>query len=246
METDHAAALKKLNEEWEAKLAKKEADHANMLNSLDQERHKMQLKFMEEKEQLNSKIDDLNSIIDDLHKQIKALETKVKQREAEIQNIHDRVRIAEEKCEESMKEHQRRTKEIEVQFLEKEKLLQENLRKQMQRMVAEQTKDIEDMNSEFAHASQLMQDKYNMLSDRMGELQDLYEQRPSRPEDLEMVKDLNEAIVQKDAFIKKQEDDMKFYKLELINREQSYNQMFGTTPMLGGAVAPQLGSMQKP
>lgn len=26
---------------------------------------------------------------------------------------------------------------------------------------------------------------------------------------------------------------MKFYKLELINREQSYNQMFGTTPSVG-------------
>lgn len=27
---------------------------------------------------------------------------------------------------------------------------------------------------------------------------------------------------------------MKFYKLELINREQSYNQMFGTAPSVGG------------
>ena len=26
---------------------------------------------------------------------------------------------------------------------------------------------------------------------------------------------------------------MKFYKLELINREQSYNQMFGTNPNVG-------------
>lgn len=26
---------------------------------------------------------------------------------------------------------------------------------------------------------------------------------------------------------------MKFYKLELINREQSYNQMFGTAPKIG-------------
>ena len=51
-----------------------------------------------------------------------------------------------------------------------------------------------------------------------------------------MIKDLNEQIVQKDAFIKKQEDDMKFYKLELINREQSYNQMFGTTPSVGGGM----------
>ena len=48
-----------------------------------------------------------------------------------------------------------------------------------------------------------------------------------------MLRDLDEQIVQKDAFIKKQEDDMKFYKLELINREQSYNQMFGTNPTMG-------------
>ena len=27
---------------------------------------------------------------------------------------------------------------------------------------------------------------------------------------------------------------MKFYKLELINREQSYNQMFGSNPTIGG------------
>lgn len=54
-------------------------------------------------------------------------------------------------------------------------------------------------------------------------MQELYELRPSRPEDLDMITDLEEQIVVKDAFIKKQEDDMKFYKLELINREQSYN-----------------------
>ena len=57
--------------------------------------------------------------------------------------------------------------------------------------------------------------------------------RPSRPEDLDMIRDLDEQIQQKDTFIKKQEEDMKFYKLELINREQSYNQMFGTAPNIG-------------
>ena len=60
-----------------------------------------------------------------------------------------------------------------------------------------------------------------MMSDRFDAIQALYEERPSRPEDLEMLKDQGEQIIQKDAFIKKQEDDMKFYKLELINREQS-------------------------
>ena len=94
-------------------------------------------------------------------------------------------------------------------------------------MIDEQTREIQEMSSEFQNASSLMQEKYGILDGKFQKLQELYEGRPSRPEDLEMIKDLDEQIVQKDAFIKKQEDDMKFYKLELINREQSYNQMFG-------------------
>ena len=48
-----------------------------------------------------------------------------------------------------------------------------------------------------------------------------------------MIKQLQEEIIQKDNLLKKAAEDMKFYKLELINREQSYNQMFGTTPNVG-------------
>ena len=86
------------------------------------------------------------------------------------------------------------------------------------------------MQGEFANASNLLDEKYRILNGKFSELQQLYDKRPSRPEDLDMIKDLGEQIEQKDAFIKKQEEDMRFYKLELINREQSYNQMFGTTP----------------
>lgn len=68
-----------------------------------------------------------------------------------------------------------------------------------------------------------MDQKYKQLSDRFNELQEIYEQRPSRPEDLDLIKQLQEEIVQKDNALKKAAEDMKFYKLELINREQSYN-----------------------
>jgi hypothetical protein len=43
--------------------------------------------------------------------------------------MQDRVTQAELNCEKSMKEHQRRTAEIEQQFKEKEKHLQDQLRK---------------------------------------------------------------------------------------------------------------------
>ena len=126
-----------------------------------------------------------------------------------------------------MAEHKRRTAEVESIFADKEKALQDQLRKQMQRMIDEQTREIQEMSVEFQNASSMMQEKHGILDTKFQKLQELYEGRPSRPEDLDMIKDLDEQIVQKDAFIKKQEDDMKFYKLELINREQSYNQMFG-------------------
>jgi hypothetical protein len=64
-----------------------------------------------------------------------------------------------------------------------------------------------------------MDQKYKLLSERFNELQEIYEGRPSRPEDLDLIKLLQEEIVQKDNLLKKAAEDMKFYKLELINRE---------------------------
>lgn len=109
--------------------------------------------------------------------------------------MHDRVSEAERKSAESIKEHQRRTKELETQFIAKEKSLQEQLRKQMQRMIEEQGREIEEMQGEFSNASSLMTAKNNQLNEKLLELQELYEGRPSRPEDLEMLRDLDEQIV---------------------------------------------------
>jgi len=109
--------------------------------------------------------------------------------------MHDRVSEAERKSAESIKDHQRRTKELETQFITKEKSLQEQLRKQMQRMIEEQGREIEEMQGEFSNASSLMTAKNNQLNEKLLELQELYEGRPSRPEDLEMLRDLDEQIV---------------------------------------------------
>lgn len=48
-----------------------------------------------------------------------------------------------------------------------------------------------------------------------------------------MIRQLQEDNAQKDNLLKKAAEDMKFYKLELVNREESYNKMFGTNPNIG-------------
>lgn len=65
----------------------------------------------------------------------------------------------------------------------------------MQRMIDEQSRDIEEMQLEFSNATQLMQEKHANLMAKFETLTDLYQERPSRPEDLEMIKDLDEQIV---------------------------------------------------
>lgn len=61
----------------------------------------------------------------------------------------------------------------------------------------------------------------------------MYGGRPARPEDTELIQKLQDEILAKEADLKKAAEDMKFYKLELINREHSYNNMFGNNPNVG-------------
>lgn len=62
----------------------------------------------------------------------------------------------------------------------------------------DQANEITAMQDEFGNASSLMDSKYKMLNDNFKELESLYQQRPSRPEDLDLVKQLQEDILVKE------------------------------------------------
>jgi L-lactate utilization protein LutB len=47
------------------------------------------------------------------------------------------------------------------------------------------------------------------------------------------IRELQEEIVQCGNKMKKMEEEMKFYKLELINREDNFNNKFGGGPTIG-------------
>ncbi len=61
----------------------------------------------------------------------------------------------------------------------------------------------------------------------------MFEDRPSRPEDLEMIKLLQAEIGKREDEINRMKEQMKFFKLELINRENNYNKMFNANPNVG-------------
>lgn len=61
----------------------------------------------------------------------------------------------------------------------------------------------------------------------------MFEDRPSRPEDIETIKLLQQEIFKKDQEIGKMNEQMKFFKLELINRENNYDKIFNANPNVG-------------
>ena len=48
-----------------------------------------------------------------------------------------------------------------------------------------------------------------------------------------LIAKLQQEVQVKDEALKKAYEDMKFYKLELLNREENYNKMFGASPTVG-------------
>ena len=147
--------------------------------------------------------------------------------------MKDRVTEAQSAMERAVREHNELNERLQREYDEKDHKLKKSLRSQMDRLIEEQVKEIKALQSEFGNASALMDQKYRDLSQKFGELQGLYETRPSRPEDKDLIQKLQDEIVAKEADLKKAAEDMKFYKLELINREHTFNNMFGNNPNVG-------------
>lgn len=73
------------------------------------------------------------------------------------------------------------------------------------------------------------------LREALSELQYKYDYRESRSEDLEMINRLVKENKETKKELEKAYSDMKYFKLELINREENYNKLFGRRPVVAAS-----------
>ena len=64
---------------------------------------------------------------------------------------------------------------------------------------------------------------------RYNELVAKYENRESRQEDLDLQAELERRLREAEAEVSKVQEEMKYFKLELQNREQNFNKTFGAS-----------------
>lgn len=78
-----------------------------------------------------------------------------------------------------------------------------------------------------------MQREYDILENDFMALQERWETRESRPEDLEKIRHLEEEMVDKDKLVKKTMEEMIYFKRELLNREENFNKRFNQNVNVG-------------
>ena len=122
---------------------------------------------------------------------------------------------------------------MEKDYKEKEMVLRAELKDDMMNLIQTHMAEAEELKLTFTQGQRLQDDKNKSLELRYKEVQKLYDERPSRMQDIEAIKMLKKDCLYKDKLLLKAEEDMKTYKLTLVYNEQSYNNMFGTNPNVG-------------
>lgn len=149
-----------------------------------------------------------------------------------------------------------------VEFKQKQSLWEgekENLRGQFESQIRKEKEAAEvrimdateRMNQEVKILKQEFKEDTERFEERMTEagvefkkLLTKYNNRESRPEDVQRIKQLEAEMVEKDALVAKTREEMNYFKREMLNREEGYNQKFNATPQVG-VMDPLAGKSKK-
>lgn len=229
----HESALQKMSRDFDTQLAQKSAEFertiAELSAQLEKERKEKQTLsdnlqstknlLQEEKER---SVAELKRWKDEVSKEIAARSAK----EQEIQRLETLIKKEKQEwdsyLDQKIREFSRKEAEIRAQAKdERDSILKKNLM------------EMQELQQDFQNTTEMMEERYRELQIQFNDLQEMYDNRPSRHEDIALIKHLQDDVANKEEALRKAYEDMKFYKLELINREENYNKVFGANPSVG-------------
>jgi hypothetical protein len=97
----------------------------------------------------------------------------------------------------------------------------------LDQLLAEQLNETRAMTAEFQKAQALLQEQVGQLREQLRGLQARLDAREPRAEDLATIEQLLRQLREKDEIVRRTYEEMKYFKLELQNREENFNKNFG-------------------
>ncbi|XP_078068850.1 protein FAM184A isoform X3 [Mustelus asterias] len=176
---------------------------------------------------------ELLSRISDLQEDVRHREQHIKELDEENLSMHDNLSTLTKELEYKGNE----VLKIRSEVNQKIRIYEQDMIKKQEKMINEMTaahiRETQCMLADYNKAQELLKDKISSLEILLEEADEKYNNRESRPEDLQLITELKEMISERDQLTKKLMDDKKFYQLELVNRETNFNKVFNASPNVG-------------
>lgn len=166
---------------------------------------------------------------------------EVKQQKATAEQTHlQEINRYERTLQDERNERQRREEKfvIEKDSMQREHQLgirkeKEEYERKIVGILSRHEEDIKLLQDETQQTRQNYEDKIRQILKEYAILQDKYQNRESRPEDILRIKSLEEEIIEKTDLVNKIKEEMNYFKREMLNREDNYNQKFNRQPNVG-------------
>ncbi|XP_038622678.1 protein FAM184A isoform X3 [Tachyglossus aculeatus] len=171
--------------------------------------------------------------ISDLQNELRHREHHISELDKEILNLHKNTSALTKELEFKGKEVLRIRSESNQQIRIHEQDLSKRHEKELDVLTADHLREKQTLLTDFNKTQELLKEINSALQISLEEMEEKYQNRDSRPEDLQIIAELKDLLAERDQLIKKLIDDKKFYQLELVNRETNFNKVFNVSPNVG-------------
>uniref|UniRef100_A0A3P8ZKT3 Protein FAM184A/B N-terminal domain-containing protein n=1 Tax=Esox lucius TaxID=8010 RepID=A0A3P8ZKT3_ESOLU len=207
-----------------------------MLASLRSELNHLHATAIEHLRQIHLKDnteEDLLGRISALQQDVCCRTNRITNLDHEIHSLNETINTLTRELELKGKEVLRVRSEANLQIRAHEQDLTKRHERELGELSAVHHRETQIMLSDFNKAQELLKDKISALQILLEGTEDKFRNRESRQEDLQVISELKSMVTEREALVKKLVDDKKFYQLELVNRESSFNKVFNTSPNVG-------------
>ncbi|XP_054837090.1 protein FAM184A isoform X2 [Eublepharis macularius] len=230
-----------LEDEGKAMLAslRSELNHQHAA-AIDQLRHNHQQELTAAKMELERNLElsrhqenEFVCRISDLQDERRHRDHHISELDKEILALHENISVLTKELEFKGKEVLRIRSESNQQIRLHEQDLNKKHERELDVMTADHIREKQSLLADFSKTQELLKEINSALQVSLEEMEEKYQNRESRPEDLQLIAELKDLIAERDQLIKKLIDDKKFYQLELVNRETNFNKVFNASPNVG-------------
>ncbi len=240
LRADYEAKMLKLGDDARAAQKDMEENYKNRIASLEKRKDEEIAKTI--KELQDKKAEELKAAQASFDKDLEAvrksrdmLEKELKAVCAQFKDAEGKIHALQAKIAEDTAAHEAELRNKDAAMTSQSEAFEAE-KVQMREASASELQKLKDKSDEERRAFQA---KIKQLQKHIAELEYKYANRESRQEDVEKINQLLRENKEKEEALLKAFNDMKFYKLELVNREESYNKVFGRQPSIANAGAAQ-------